>query len=87
MLSFSVSPKTISVKIHEYLEDPRTKYLVEPLVAVDDALRMMEEDKAPVKEVNDYIILSLALRHGLTLATFDIELRKRAAARKVSVIP
>ncbi|MEM0482826.1 MAG: PIN domain-containing protein [Nitrososphaerota archaeon] len=87
MLKFSVSLKTISVKVHEYLEDPRTRYLVEQPAAIYEALKMMKEDRASPKMVNDYVILSLALKYDLSLATFDSVLKKRAMARGVNVVP
>ncbi|MCS7133884.1 MAG: PIN domain-containing protein [Candidatus Caldarchaeum sp.] len=87
MLKYSVQPSTITAKIREYLEDPRTRYMDEPVDALADALKMLEEDKAELKNVNDYIILSLAKRFNVVLATFDTELKKIAATKGVAVVP
>lgn len=64
-----VSPSFVMLKVREYLEDPRTIYILEPIETLVDALKMLEVDRESVKEVNDYIILATALHHNLTLAT------------------
>ncbi|MDW8074113.1 MAG: PIN domain-containing protein, partial [Nitrososphaerota archaeon] len=87
MLKYSVQPSTITAKIREYLEDPRTRYIDEPVEALAHALKMLENDKAELKNVNDYIILSLAKRFNVVLATFDTELKKIAATKGVAVVP
>ncbi|MEM0079998.1 MAG: PIN domain-containing protein [Nitrososphaerota archaeon] len=87
MLKLSISPTVISAKIHEYLEDVRTRPLHESIKVMDDALRMLEEEKAPAKDINDYIILSLTLNNNLTLATFDKELKTIALRKGAAVIP
>ncbi len=82
-----VPPSFVSQKIHEYLEDPRTTYLLEPIGVLVNALKMLEEDKQNIKEINDYIILAVALRYNLVLATFDKRLKKVALKRGLKVIP
>jgi predicted nucleic acid-binding protein len=87
MLKLSVDIKIILIKIHEYLEDIRARYLYESLSIIDHALRMLKEDNARAKEVNDYIILSLALTNKLDIATFDRGLKSIAIKRGVNTIP
>ena len=82
-----VPPNFVSLKIREYLEDPRVTYVSESTSILVNALRMLEKDKENIKEVNDYIILSTALRYSLTLATFDKKLKKIAIKRGIKVIP
>jgi len=77
----------IEVKLRDYLEDPRTVYMLESVDVLVNALDMLTEDKQDVKEINDYIILLAARKHNLVLATFDKKLRKAAINRNVKVIP
>ncbi len=74
-------------KVEEYLGDPRTTYLAETITILRRAFKMLVEDKAGSKEINDYIILATAMNYGLTLATFDKALRRRAVKRGVRVLP
>ena len=66
-----LSPNLVIVKLRDYLEDPRTVYILESIDILLKSLKMLEEDKQDVKEINDYIILSTALTYNLVLATFD----------------
>lgn len=87
MLKFSVAPRIVSSKVREYLEDPRTKTLDESINIIERALRMLEEEKAPPKDINDYIILSLALKNEMVLATFDKELKSIASKKGLKTVP
>ncbi len=82
-----VAPSFVALKIREYLEDPRARYVLEPAEVIINALKMLEEDCQSVKEVNDYIILATAMHHNLTLATFDKKLKKIAIKRGLRVVP
>uniref|UniRef100_A0A7J2U193 Type II toxin-antitoxin system VapC family toxin n=1 Tax=Ignisphaera aggregans TaxID=334771 RepID=A0A7J2U193_9CREN len=77
----------IEIKLREYLEDPRTVYILESIDVLVNALKMLTEDKQDVKEINDYIILSTAQKYNLMLATFDKKLRKIAINRNLKVVP
>ena len=81
------APSFVALKVREYLEDPRTTYILEPMDAITEALRMLEADRESVKEVNDYVILATALHYDLTLATFDGRLKKRALRRGLRTVP
>jgi len=88
MLKTVQAPSTfVSRKIREYVEDPRVVYILEPPEILAYALKILEEDKASAKEINDYIILATALHYNLVLATFDKELKSRAAKRGLKVVP
>jgi len=87
MLKFSVDPEIISSKIHEYLEDVRTRYLHESINVLVKALKMLKEDRSNIKEINDYIILSLALNNKLAIATFDKRLKEIASKRGIETLP
>ena len=82
-----VTPTFVLRKLREYLEDPRAVYMLESPDMLYDALRMLEEDKASIKEVNEYIIMSASLHRDLLLATYDKELRVRARRRGIKLIP
>jgi predicted nucleic acid-binding protein len=77
----------IEVKLRDYLEDPKTVYILEDADILINALNMLIEDKQDVKEINNYIILSTARKYNLILATFDKRLKKIAINRDVKVIP
>ena len=81
------APSFVALKVREYLEDPRTTYMLEPMDAITEALRMLEADRESVKEINDYVILATALHYDLTLATFDRKLKKRALRRGLRTVP
>lgn len=88
MLKLLQAPLNIvEIKLHEYLDDPRTVYMLESVDILTNALKMLAEDKQSVREVNDYIILSTVQKYGLILATFDEKLRKIAISRNVKVVP
>jgi predicted nucleic acid-binding protein len=77
----------VEIKLHEYLDDPRTVYMLESVDILTNALKMLAEDKQSVREVNDYIILSTVQKYDLILATFDEKLRKIAISRNMKVVP
>ena len=79
--------KIILAKAAEYLNEPRAYYFAEPLSAYRSAIAMLLEDGADRRSFNDYLILAVALRSKLTLATYDRELREAAVKRGVKVLP
>jgi len=48
---------------------------------------MLKEDRSNRKEINDYIILSLALNNKLAIATFDKRLKEIASKRGIETLP
>ena len=79
--------KTVFVKITEYLRDSRVYYFAESLDDYRSAIRMLLEDNKSYRELNDYIILAIAIKEKLILATYDYELKKAATRRGVRVVP
>nr|WP_243666595.1 PIN domain-containing protein [Vulcanisaeta sp. JCM 16159] len=77
----------IALKLREYLMDPRVNYLLEDLGIYERAFKMIIEDRASIKDINDYLILSIAIREGAILATFDRDLAQKAIKRGVRVMP
>ena len=51
------------------------------------ALMLLEEHKASMRELNDYIILVTAASYRATLATFDRKLARAATSLGIEVLP
>jgi len=86
-LRLGINIKIVLTKIEEYLDDPRTYYFIEPLNVYRNAVSMLLEDGKDYREINDYIILAVAYREKIVLATYDEDLRRAAIQRGVNVIP
>jgi len=82
-----IDMKIVLAKVSEYLEDPRVFYFAESLDIYRNAVKMLLEDGRQFRELNDYIILAVACKEKLTLATYDHELGKAAIRRNVKIIP
>jgi len=82
-----INIKIVLAKISEYLEDPRVYYFAESLDIYRNAVKMLLEDGKQYRELNDYIILAVAYKEKLTIATYDHELRKAAIRRNMKIIP
>ncbi len=82
-----LSTSLIAIKLRDYLEDPRTVNILESMDILLKSLKMLEEDKQSIREINDYIILSTAHIYNLVLATFDKKLRNIAISRNTKVVP
>ncbi|MCD6243785.1 MAG: PIN domain-containing protein [Candidatus Korarchaeota archaeon] len=72
-------------KIDEYFSDRRIRYVAEPPDAVLDSLELLKTGS--VRNLNDYLILSTAVRYDAVLATFDGELVRMAENLGVEVVP
>ncbi len=72
-------------KIDEYFSDRRIRYVTEPPDAVLDSLELLKTGS--VRNLNDYLILSTAVRYDAVLATFDRELVRMAENLGVEVVP
>ncbi len=72
-------------KVDEYLSDRRIRYVVEPPNAVLDALEWLRTSSA--RNLNDFLILSTAVRLDAILATYDEGLRRLAERMGVEVVP
>lgn len=78
------SPQFILTKIRELAE---YNILCEPLHVVQKGLELWAERNAPMRELNDFIILAVALMLGAELATYDGKLRKLAEELEVRTRP
>ena len=77
----------VAAKISEYLEDPRTRYVTEPLAVINKALGLLEKGYIQPRELNNAIILMTAIQHSAVLATFDQRLRRKAKQLGVPIKP
>ena len=77
----------VAAKISEYLGDPRTRYVAEPLGVINKALGLLEKGYMQPRELNDAIILATAIQYNAVLATFDQRLRRKAKQLGVPVKP
>ncbi len=87
MLRLGVNPLFVADKVGEYLNDPRTLYVCEPPSVIMKALMLLEEHRASMRELDDYIILVTAVSYRATLATFDKKLARVATSLGVEVLP
>ncbi len=87
LLKFSVDPGTVSVKVEEYLGDPRARYIQESMGTIMGALKLLKENRLPASDINDLMILTLVTESKLALATFDNKLATLAKRKGVTVIP
>ena len=78
------SLEVIKVKLNELRDFP---ILHEDLDTIYNGLTLMEQDNASITMLNDYIILSIALKRNAYLATYDRKLRRIANKYGVNVIP
>ena len=77
----------IAAKLEQLLLEDNIFLVCEEASDLAGAFRLLHEDGAGADEVNDYIILSLALRTGYALTTYDRKLRARAVKRGIKAIP
>ena len=67
LLKFSVDPSTVSLKVEEYLGDPRARYIQESMATIKSALKLLKESKLQASNINDLMILSLVMDYKITL--------------------
>ena len=77
----------VSEKVEQLLSQEHIRLVCEEPSDLAGALRLAHEDDIEARELNDYIILSTALRARLAIASYDNELRQAATRRGVKVIP
>ncbi len=84
---FKVEYNNIARKLEQLSNEQNISFLCEEPTDIAGALRMAYEDKIPQHDINDYIILALAMRTKSQLATYDNRLRSAAIRRGVGIIP
>ena len=77
-------PLFVLTKIRELAE---YNVLCEPLHVVQRGVQLWAERNAPIRELNDYVILALALTLNAELATYDRKLRRLAEELGVPTRP
>ena len=85
----------VLAEIHPDLDFIRTKIeelkdfkiIPEDIETIENAINLLNETSLSLKNINDFIILSLTLKIGGELATFDNKLRKIAEKISIKVIP
>ncbi|GBC72715.1 hypothetical protein HRbin04_00106 [archaeon HR04] len=83
----SISPDVVSLKVKEYVNDPRCRYLLERVDTFALALKMLHAHGSKVSMLNDYIILAVAMQNNALLATFDNELKAYAIRSGLGTLP
>ena len=78
-----LSFESVREKVSEYLLDPRATLIP---VELDDLLFSLTRARS-FDDYNDLVILSIALRSGAALATFDEGLRRASSSARVEVLP
>ncbi len=69
----------------EYLSDRRVRYVIEPPEAVLEALKWLKGESC--RDLNDFLILSTAVRYDAVLATYDEDLRRETGLLGVKLAP
>ncbi len=79
--SLNVDPDDVRYKVEEYLTHRKTRVVPESRRDVLSALKIVAEEEIALSRYNDKVILSVAERENLALATFDEKLRRQASSR------
>jgi len=87
MKELDVGLEDISAKVQEYAWDPKAKVTSGGRDAVRWALATLMEEGISASRFNDKVVLSIAEREGIPIATFDRRLRTQALREKVEVLP
>lgn len=84
---FKIEFPRVAEKVEQLLSEENIELLCEEFSDIVGALRIASEDRAPPSELNDYVIISIALRHKARIATYDKKLSKAASIRGLKTIP
>ncbi len=87
MKELGVNLEDISAKVYEYAWDPKARVTSGGKDAVRWALADLMEERLSASRFNDKVVLSVAEREGIPLATFDRGLRVQAHRVNVEVLP
>ncbi|ADC65023.1 PilT protein domain protein [Ferroglobus placidus DSM 10642] len=85
--ALNVNPNDVLYKVEEYCSHYKSKIISERLSDVTYALETVASEGLSLSRYNDKVILSIAVREKVNLATFDEKLRKQALSKGVNVIP
>ena len=87
MKELGVSLEEISAKVQEYAWDPKVRVTSGGRDAVRWALAALMEEGLSASRFNDKVVLSIAEREGIPIATFDRRLRAQALREDIEVLP
>lgn len=87
MKELGVSLEEISAKVQEYAWDPKARVTSGGRDAVRWALAALMEEGLSASRFNDKVVLSIAEREGIPIATFDRRLRAQALREDIEVLP
>ncbi len=85
--SLNVEPENVRDKVEEYISHQKTRIVSDNHKDILFALKILVEENLSISRYNDKVILSIALRENLSLASFDKKLRSQAKSIGVDVIP
>ncbi|MEM1568073.1 MAG: PIN domain-containing protein [Thermofilaceae archaeon] len=84
---FSLEARIVREKVLDYAGDERAVIACEGVEGVRWALNALVEEGISVARFNDKVVLSVAVRRGVPLATFDARLRRQAERMGIEVLP
>ena len=84
---FSLEARVVREKVLDYAGDERAVIACEGVEGVRWALNALVEEGVSVARFNDKVVLSVAVRRGVPLATFDARLRRQAERMGIEVLP
>lgn len=87
MRGLSIDASTVRKKVLEYVAGERAMVASESIDEVRWALNAVAEEGPSIARFNDKVVLSVAARRGLRLATFDRRLRRQAESIGIEVLP
>lgn len=83
----SIDVRVIREKVMEYISDEKAYVTCESIVEIRWALNAVADEGLSAARFNDKVVLAVAARKGLPLASFDSKLRKQARRIGVEVLP
>ncbi len=81
------SPDTLMEKLEDYTLSEKSQVYREDESMLRSAASSLARDNLSLSRFNDEVILTIAIREDLPLATFDRRLRSRAKRAGLSVLP
>lgn len=84
---FTLEAGKVREKVLDYASDVKTVVACENVEDILWALNVVVGEGLSVARFNDMVVLAVAARRGVPLATFDTRLRRRAEERGIEVLP
>lgn len=83
----SIDTELAREKVLEYITDEKTSIIKEEISDVKWAFSTLVEEELSLSRFNDKVILAIAARRELPLASYDTKLRAQATKLGVTVLP